>query len=170
MGFLRRIRGILGTGLAWALAWAGVGIAIGVYAWLRLPTAPRVSPLVFFPLPVAVFTVFGAVSGAAFATTLAVAERRRSLDDLSVRQTACWGALGGLLLPTVMVGQASVGLPPTAVVTMVGLGMALGAGTAAGTLLLARRGSSVPDLDDEPALRMSATGKPNVRCRRQDYQ
>jgi len=144
MGILSRIRGIVGTGLVWAVAWAPVGIAVGIYAWLRLPTDPGVSPLIFLPMPIAAFATFGAVSGAAFATALAIAERRSSLDALSMRDTAAWGALGGLLFPILLVAQTSVGSPLAAVVTMVFLGAAMGASSAAGTLYLARRRPSIP--------------------------
>ena len=139
MGILSRARGILGTGLTWAVAWAPVGVAVGIYSWLRLPTDPGASPLIFLPLPIAAFATFGAISGATFATVLAVAERRSSLDELSMRQTAAWGALGGLLFPAMLVAQTSTGSPVEAAVTIVGLGAALGASSAAGTLCLARR-------------------------------
>ena len=145
MGAILRVRGILGTGLAWAVAWAPIGAAAGAFAWYRftrqLPADVAVSPVVFLPLPTVAFAAFGAVSGAVFAITLAITERRQPLNDLSIRQTACLGALGGLTFPGIVLSQASAGLPMSALLISVGLGAGLGAGSAAATVAIARLGS-----------------------------
>ena len=111
-------------------------------AWYRAATAFRatlVDDLVRSPL-------WGVVSGAAFALALVVAERQRSLADLSMFRVAPWGAVGANVLPVVffviVLAQAYVGLlGPFVIVASVCA--ALGAGSAAGTLALARRSAKV---------------------------
>jgi hypothetical protein len=49
------------------------------------------------------WTTVGAISGAAFALVLSVAERRRSsLGALSMSRVVWWGAIGGAALPLVL--------------------------------------------------------------------
>ena len=71
--FLRRLRGVIGTGLTWAIGWAGfsavVGVIFGAYSVPRLAL-------------VGAFT--GLIAGGAFAVILSITERRRRLEDLSL--------------------------------------------------------------------------------------
>ena len=122
---LRRFRGVLGTAVTWGFAWGALGSLAGVPQW----------------------TVVGFTSGAGFALALALAERRSRADTLALRRTALWGALGA-------VAGASVAVPwlwamshgALRLVPFLGVSALLGAGSAAGTLLLIRRADAGPRL------------------------
>ena len=85
--WLRRVRGAIGMGLTWGAAWSFAG---GIPRWvLGINTdAP-------FPL---IFGVLGFIAGVTFSGLLALAERRRPFEQMSLPRFAAWGAVGGLLL------------------------------------------------------------------------
>jgi hypothetical protein len=141
-GFLRRLRGIIGTGLIWAVGWAGLycvsvllKLAFGVeIPWDLLPLLWQGSLHV---------GVEGFVAGSVFGVLLSVLERHTKLEDLSFRRIAVWGGIGGLAF-AVTLGPAY--LQPVIFFTLMGVGSATGA------VALAKRGSE-PKLiegDDEP--------------------
>ena len=123
--WLRRIRGAIGMGLTWALAWFGAGLV------LLLIVGPDAADV---PFPLG-FAMLGFLAGVAFSGVLAITEGRRSFDQMSLPRFAAWGAAGGLLLA---VGMAAVigwaQLPVLATVFALS-----GAGSAAGSLALARK-------------------------------
>src|ERR1044071_2194750 len=85
--WLRRIRGAIGMGLTWGVAWGFVG---GVPRWvLGIETD--------VPIPL-LFGVFGTIAGVIFSVVLMLTERHRRLDQLSLPRFAAWGAVGGGLL------------------------------------------------------------------------
>lgn len=136
---LRRIRGAIGMGFTWAVAWAIAGIGMNAATGFTAD-AP-------FPL---VFGVFGFASGVVFSAVLALTEGRRRLDQLSLRRVAGWGAAGGLLLGLGL-AKAVIGWGEVLVVAPV---FALaGAACASSTLALAQRASrrevSAMGADDE---------------------
>jgi hypothetical protein len=145
--WLRRIRGTVGMGLTWAVGWALFGLLIGV-ASILLPGLPWDVFFSVFDAPLPALAVPGFVGGALFSLVLGIAGRRRRFDELSLPRFAAWGALGGLLLSLVPAAMVIVGLatlrpdlalwPSTAMIA-VPLTL-LGAASAAGSLLLARRG------------------------------
>ena len=127
--WLRRIRGAFGTALTWATAWAVVGATLGLTGANsgRGIAASIVDGFIGW-------AILGFISGAFFSVVLGIAEGRRRLDEMSLSRFAAWGALGGLLLGTVLFamygdGNWAMGL----------VGTLLGAGSAAGSLALARR-------------------------------
>jgi hypothetical protein len=131
--WLRRVRGVVGTALAWAAAWAIPGLLAGVPLWI----------------------LAGAISGAGFAVVFATAERQRRLEDLSLKRMAAWGALGAVVsaalatpLLVVLTGGALEIVPFLAAVTV------LGAGSAVGTVAIAKRaaGPSLPGRRDRDRL------------------
>jgi len=137
-GFLRKLRGIIGTGLTWAAGW---GALFGV-AWLARG----------FPLGMAVEAVLGgaflgAFAGGSFAVILSLAERRRTLQELSVPRVAIWGGIGGVALLLVMSPLAlsrllHAGVPLAAMISLLtpmAISGILGAGFAAGSVALAKR-------------------------------
>ena len=133
--WLERIRGVLGTALTWAAAWGGVGTIL----W-GIPYVVGGSP---FGVVAGLFTfavTFGAmglIGGAAFSTVLGIAEGRRRFEEMSLSRFAGWGALGGALMSVLMFAAGSgVSL---AQVPMIGVLALMGAGSAAGSLALARR-------------------------------
>lgn len=137
--WLRRIRGAIGMGLTWALAWFGAGIA------LLLVVGPDAADV---PFPIG-FGALGFLAGVTFSGVLGMVEGRRRFDQMSIPRFAGWGAVGGLLLSAVFSWAAGLGGESL----MLGLVFALaGAGSAAGTLALARRADEGKSLDAGPDL------------------
>jgi hypothetical protein len=133
--WLQRARGALGIGLTWAAGWAPIGAVTG---WVT-------GMVLGFPLAVVttnyavMFGVLGFIGGTIFSTVLRLAEGRRSFDQLSLPRFVAWGALGGVLLGGLATTAGLIGAGLTtlgAVIT--GASMLLGAGSAAGTLVIAR--------------------------------
>lgn len=119
----RRIRGALGMGAIWAIAWAVVGSII-----MEGIIDPNGEIVDIWPV---VLAIFGFLGGLAFSVVLGVAARRRRFSELSVRQFALWGALAGVALGVFAI---SVGIAPL-VIAFTAAGCAL---SAAGSLRLAR--------------------------------
>jgi hypothetical protein len=124
--WLQRLRGALGMGVMWAVAWAAAG---GVPRWVFGIETDA-------PLPL-IFGLFGFTAGLMFSGILALAERRRRFDQMSLARFAGWGAMGGLLLSALFAGATSLGwgdvlaLAPTLALAS--------AFCASGSLALARR-------------------------------
>ena len=122
----RRIRGVIGMGVTWAVAWSAAGT---IPRWVLgfNPDAP-------FPI---IFGVLGFAAGVAFSGLLVLTERRRSLDQMSLRRFAGWGAVGGLLLSALFARAASLDWGD--LLTIVPTFALASAVCAAGSLALARR-------------------------------
>lgn len=138
--WLRRLRGAIGTGATWAVAWALSGLLIGISSVL-LPFLPWHLFFDFFDAPLPALAIPGFVGGAIFSAVLGVAARRRSFEELSLPRFAALGAVGGLLLsllPIGMLGFTAASLARPGLWLFVGLVTVLSAGSAAGSLALAR--------------------------------
>jgi len=125
--WMRRIRGALGLGLAWALAWFGAGMV------LLLVVGPDAADV---PFPLG-FGALGFLAGITFSGVLGLAEGRRSFEQMSLPRFALWGGVGGLLFAGIFVVAAALGIE-----AFLGLGIVFalaGAGCASGSLALARR-------------------------------
>ena len=156
--WVKRVRGAVGMGIVWAIGWAGFGLLIGATS-LVTPFLPWDTFFKYFDAPLPTLGVPGFVCGAFFSVVVGVAGRRHRFQDLSVKRFAAWGALGGLLLslvPAAFVlfgqGQLAEGLSlwkATAVICPPF--MLLGAASAAGTLMLARRTRSQPEIEAQPS-------------------
>ena len=135
--WVQRIRGAIGIGLTWAVGWAPVGAVTGLIIG------------VVFGLPLGgiaanyaeLFGVLGFIGGTMFSTVLRIADGRHRFDQLSLPRFALWGAVGGLSLSALAVTAGVVGLggiTPLTVVVVSAAGL-LGAGSATGSLALARK-------------------------------
>ena len=122
--FLRRLRGVINTGLLWA---AG---SVAFFSVFEVLGGRSGSLLIGIPF----FAGFGFIMGSAFAGILSLAERHRSLEDLSLRRVALWGALGGL----VFLGGATLVFRPPEAVSWLILPL-LTAGLGSGSVALAKR-------------------------------
>ena len=101
---LRRIRGALLMGLAWAVVWAPLAVLIGT-----LIIDPDNS---MDEMWVAVGAYPGFLCAVVFSAVLGIAERGRRLDELPLSRAGIWGALAGLI---VGVFPFTVGTPTSAV-------------------------------------------------------
>jgi hypothetical protein len=112
MKWLRRIRGAVGMGLAWALGWAVAGLLIGVTSKL-LPFLPWDWFFEILDAPLPAMAVPGFFGGVFFSMVLGIAGRSRRFSKLSVPRFAAWGAIGGLLLTLLPFFLVAVGLADT---------------------------------------------------------
>jgi len=138
--WLRRIRGAIGMGFTWAVAWSAVGT---VPRWVLgfNPDAP-------FPL---IFGVLGFLAGVSFSAILVLTEGRRRLDQMSLPRFAGWGAVGGLLLSAFFAKAASLELKDVlAIAPIFALASAV---CASGSLAVARRAvtKELPDVRGDAA-------------------
>lgn len=145
--WLRRIRGSIGMGLTWAAGWAIFGVMIGVASTIT-PFLPWDSFFEVFDAPLPALAVPGFFGGILFSIVLGIAGRNRKFEELSIKRFAAWGAVGGLLLALlpdflVAVGLASLGTEAMSLWKLTALISAplvvLGAASASGSLILARR-------------------------------
>ena len=137
---LRRIRGAIGMGLTWGVAWSAAGFVLAVVTRFQAD-AP-------FPL---IFGVLGFFAGVTFSAFLALTEGRRRFDQMSLPRFAAWGAIGGVLLSAVFAKVASLEWGDVLLVTPT---FALASAVcASGTLALARRATrrELTDIDRDPA-------------------
>lgn len=132
--WLRRIRGAIGMGLTWAAGWFGAGLILLLVVGVGAADVP-------FPL---FFGLLGFLAGATFSGVLGIVEGRRRFDQMSLPRFAGWGALGGLLLSGILVLAAGLGGEFLVLGPLFALA---GAGSAAGTLALARRAEERQLLD-----------------------
>ena len=123
---LRLLRGAIGMGLTWALAWFGAGMIVGV---IVDPGADDV------PLPIRL-AILGFLSGVTFSGVLGLVGGRRRFDEMSLGRFTAWGAVGGLVLSGILAATAGPGGQSLVLVPILTLA---GAGSAAGTLAMARR-------------------------------
>jgi len=143
--WLARIRGALLMALTWAVIWAPFGPLLGMIVdpdgtmdepWILVGAGP------------------GFLCGLLFSVVLGIAERRRSLHELSLARVATWGAAGGLFV--LLLNSGALGTPNTehlfwrARYIIFGGVTLLSAASAAGSVLLARmaRKREAPDAAD----------------------
>jgi hypothetical protein len=131
--WLRRIRGVIGTAFTWAAVWGGVAFILSLTGFFGTGT---------FSIYVVFATLWGKVGfvgGGIFSLVLGIAERRRTFDKMSLPRFGIWGGVGGFLLSLLWLYGAGPA-PTLAEIMSTGLLMGLmGAGSAAGSLALARR-------------------------------
>jgi len=124
--WLRRIRGAIGMGFTWAVAWSLAGL---VPRWLF-----GFNTDVPFPL---VFGMLGFIAGVIFSGLLMLTEGRRGFDQLTLPRFAAWGAVGGILLSAIWTRVASLGFADVlAIAPTFAVACAV---SASGSLALARR-------------------------------
>ncbi|HUQ48725.1 MAG TPA: hypothetical protein VM053_10875 [Gemmatimonadaceae bacterium] len=160
--WLRRIRGAIGMGLTWAVAWTGAGMIVTLGFLLRTGSRPDA------PFPI-MFAAAGFVAGLIFSGMLGLVDGRRRFEQMSLRRFAGWGAAGGFLLASTFVGAVSLSGDPGFIWNLVAVGplfAAAAAGSAAGSLALARRAhdKALPATrDDNTAVGLSRGAAQQVR-------
>jgi hypothetical protein len=155
-------------GLTWAAGWAIGGLLIGVASVLT-PWLPWQAFFSVFDAPRPALAVPGFFGGVLFSTVLRIAGRHRGFDELSLPRFMAWGALGGVLLsliPATMVGigLASIGKGALGIwqftAVIIGPLTLLSAGSAAGSLILARRAERPALPQGAPGVRNAASSTP----------
>lgn len=129
--WLRRLRGSVGMGLTWAVAWAITGVLIGASS-LVLTFLPWERFFSVFDAPLPALAIPGFFAGIFFSTVLSIAGRNRRFEDLSLPLFTGWGALGGAIFGGIL---AAIAFPFGAVLFLGGLS----ALSAAATLVVARK-------------------------------
>ena len=130
--WLRRIRGALLMGLTWAVAWAPIGILIGLIVdsdgrmdepWIAIGAIP------------------GFIAGVFFSILLGIVGRRHRFEDFSLPKFAAWGAGAGLVMSVLpfVLGSPSSTLPLWFPAVVIGSITAMGSLSAAASLALARK-------------------------------
>ena len=130
----------------WAVLWAPLGAALLVSAKGSnyVPSPPWSAVLEHALRGARVGAVWGLLSGAVFAATLAAVERRGGIERLLSGRVVAWGALSGMAFPAIMVLRLGVYGPDhdaiARLLTIFGLSALYGAAVAGGLLAAARRG------------------------------
>lgn len=141
--WLRRIRGAVGMGLTWALVWGPAAVLIGMAVDPDGSTDEMWVAIGAYP---------GFLGGVVFSAVLAVAARRRSLDDLPLPHVALWGAAAGLIVGTLpfLIGESTSEMPVWLLAAIVISSITiLSAASAAGSLALARMADRRDPRDEE---------------------
>ena len=134
-GWLRRVRGILGTGFLWGALGGAIGIVTSV---IGAATDPATLSQWLSTVGVG-FAGFGFLGGIGFAATLSLIDGRRSLAELSLGRAALWGGLAGFSLPAALVVAFSGGaLPLMPAAAVLGVFAAVAAGLGAATVRIAQ--------------------------------
>lgn len=125
--FLRKLRGIVSIGLTWGTLWGFLMFLTGLIIGIVDPDSidPGESPVVIG----AILGGMGLVCGALFGILLSVAERRKTIAELSVVRAGVWGAIAAA-------APLLLGPGPNGMVVIL---CPLGAAFAAGSVALARR-------------------------------
>lgn len=145
-GWLRVIRGMIGTGLTFA---TGVGVVASLIfvlpTWLLLGGDSGREMLVM----VIKSSIWAFPIGVAFAGVLAITARGLPFDKLSLPRFAALGAGGGLLLFGLLAVNAWQAWSVSEAIANLALLTLLGGGSATATLMLARRAGSALKSGDE---------------------
>lgn len=126
-------------GLTWAVGWAPIGAVLGFVLWAI--HGPPLTLMQVMTLNATTLGVLGFVGGTIFSILLRLGEGSSSFDKLTLPRFAAWGAVGGLLLGGLAVTAGLWGASgiPLIGVAVAGAATLLGAGSAAGSLALARQ-------------------------------
>ncbi|MHC4235282.1 MAG: hypothetical protein ACYSUQ_09225 [Planctomycetota bacterium] len=163
--WLRKLRGIVGTGAVWGTAGLSVGAFLGAISSIIFDGG---FSLTWMLSSGAGLGLFGFLSGVSFAGTLATLDGRRSLEDLSVARSALWGLIAGaasaFLFVLIRDGTLFLFfwermLPPIAA-----LGT-LGACLGAGTILIARKATDElpPRTGESPKEPIESSSPPQLK-------
>ena len=151
--FLKRLRGIIGTGLSWAVGCVAIMAGVTAFGgWLQIPMAQW--GVFFSQIPI--YATFGFIMGSGFAGILSLTERHKRLADLSLRRVALWGVLGGL----VFLGGFSLMFNPPNLMSWL-IMASLSAGLASGSVALAKRADrKLIEGEEDPVLSLEGGDSP----------
>ena len=145
--WLRRARGVLGMGVAWAIG--GLGVAALIEGADNI-TPGGIQAIHVIDMWPPVLLVAGFVGGVVFGTLLGVFGSRRRFEELSLPRFTALGAATGLLLAGVVV---ATGGPVFATAVMLASGTIGGAASLAVARVAERRGLLRSDTEEPELLR-----------------
>jgi len=93
--FLRKLRGVVATGLIWCPVWAALFAIMVTMIAIFLPIRADVGPIRM----ITTIGGVGFVSGGLFGIVLSVAEGGKAIRSLSLGRAALWGILGSAVFP-----------------------------------------------------------------------
>jgi hypothetical protein len=146
--WLRRVRGAMGMGLAWAIGGALVGGLIELIDNVLPGALPWIARVDMWPQTLA---IPGFVGGVIFSVVLGIVGSRRRFGDLSLPRFTAWGAIAGVLLGALTLALGA----PAIFLGIMTVGSAI---AASGSLVLARMAESRELLNadaDSPGARLS---------------
>jgi hypothetical protein len=149
VGFLRRLRGLLGIATTWAVTFAVAGTALLVgrsVLGLFFPGGAIFGPRQIIVSAVEFF-VMGGLAGTLFSLFFAGGERRQTLETLSLPRVALWGFLG-VGVPTAALSLGAIFLYGRALLVApltIAVAGAMGSAMSVATIKLARRAPALPE-------------------------
>ena len=131
----RRLRGMLGTSIMWAGAWALAGLLVGGAFWLSGASVFALAGPRWLRAWAEIGAVTGAVSGAAYSLVVMAAERRGDFRAITPLRFGALGAVTGGVVTALIFGQSlPFGL----------IGAAIGLVSGGGSVIVARRTLPAP--------------------------
>lgn len=163
--WLRKLRGIIGTGAVWGTAGLSVGAVLGAISSSIFDGGLSLAWVLTSGVG---FGLFGLVSGVFFAGTLATLDGRRTFDELSAPRAALWGWIAGAAFAAlfILIRDGMVlpflwerMLPPVAALST------LGACLGAGTILVARKATNelTPGTEESPNDPIESSDPPQLK-------
>ena len=158
--WLRVVRGMIGTGLAFAAGVGGAASAVGALVWL----GGGVTGLELLQIA-GKFSVVAFLLGVTFSGALAITARTRLIREISLRVGSALGAGAGLLYWAFLAVNGGRNWSARNAIGNLVILLLMGAGAATATLMIARRGR-VAQMPGDEAPGLGAGDDEIVRARR----
>ena len=146
MGFLRRLRGLVGIATTWGVAFSIMMTTLLIGRWaIGFPHSGFGLRQIIVAL--IEFFLMGGLAGTLFSLFFARGERRQTLETLSMARVALWGFLGvgvptaGLTIGAVLMYGRGLLIAPLSIA----LAGAMGSAMSVATIKLARRAPALPE-------------------------
>jgi len=147
MGFLRRLRGLVGIATTWGVAFSIMMTTLligrwalgGFHSFVLGPRQITVALIEFF--------LMGGLAGTLFSLFFASGERRQTLETLSLPRVALWGFLG-VSVPTAALTLGAIFMYGRGLLVAplsIALAGAMGSAMSVATIKLARRAPALPE-------------------------
>ena len=147
MGFLRRLRGLVGIATTWGIAFSVIMTTLLVGRWLiGFPHSAAFGARQIIVAAIEFF-LMGGLAGTLFSLFFARGERRQTLETLSMSRVALWGFLGvGVptsaltIAATLLYGRGLLVAPLS-----IAIAGAMGSAMSVATIKLAQRAPALPE-------------------------
>jgi len=147
MGFLRRLRGLVGIATTWGVAFSIMMTTLLIGRWAlggfhSFALGPRQITVALIE-----FFLMGGLAGTLFSLFFASGERRQTLETLSLPRVALWGFLG-VSVPTAALTLGAIFMYGRGLLVAplsIALAGAMGSAMSVATIKLARRAPALPE-------------------------